>query len=218
MVVEQKVVFREVSDFNSVSITDYGELYIEQGDAEGLEIEADGHVLGKITSHIYNHRLHIGLSSWKVRMILPEQPRIVYHLKVKNLRSLSISGFINAHTQKLTAEELDLRVDGYSCLSVEEIKTEALTVGVSGSSTVSLSGKARQEEINLNGASTLVAKDLHSQVAVLRVSGSSRASIWADKRITAQVSGSGCVEYQGNPRIMESLSEEGKIVAVDSSM
>jgi hypothetical protein len=218
MVVEQKVDFRDVSNFNSVSITDYGELFIEQGDDEGLEIEANGRVLGKITTHIYNHRLHIGLSSWKVRMILPEQPRIVYHLRVKDLKSLSISGFITAHAQKLAAEELDLRVDGYSSLTVDEIKVESLALGVSGSSTVTLNGQVRQEEITLNGASILAAKELHGQVAVLKVSGSSKASVWADKRITAQVSGSGCVEYQGNPRIMESLSEEGKIVALQSSI
>jgi len=51
---------RPVNSFNRVSVQNYGDVVLEQGDLEGLVIEADEEILPRIKSNVRDGRLILG--------------------------------------------------------------------------------------------------------------------------------------------------------------
>lgn len=179
---------REVSGFTGVEVSGSARLVVEQGDTESLSITADDNLMQYLTSEVQGSTLMLGTKNFAS---LSPTDAIVYKLSVRNLDRLGISGSVEA--------------------DVRGIRTDSLTVGVSGSGKITVSGEADAQEINVSGSAEYEAEDFKTKDASINISGSAKAVVAVSDNLDVRVSGSGDVEYIGNPEITKSISGAGNI-------
>ena len=179
---------RAVSGFDEVELKGVGNLSIEQTGSESLTVEAEEDVLSKIKTEVENKRLIIGPE--RNTSINTTEP-INYKLTVKDLNTLEVSGSGN--------------------VEVEDVDIDELAVTISGAGDVEISGSADSQNVEISGSGDYRAEDLESQEAKIDVGGSGLATVNVRDELDAEVSGSGSVEYIGDPTVKQDVSGAGEV-------
>src|SRR4051812_33263442 len=110
---------RNASGFSEVWLSGSGEVAVEQTGADSVTVEAEDNLLPLLETRVEGRRLPLGSKP----NVNPQPPRpIRYHITVKNLTALGVSG------------SGKFRVEG--------VDTPRLTADISGSGSATLSGKA----------------------------------------------------------------------------
>jgi hypothetical protein len=201
---------RQVSNFHAVSLAGIGELHIEVGDEEKLLIQAEDNLLEYIDSQVQDGSLNIGL---RPGVSLDPQKPINYFLSVKSLDSISVSGLGNANAPALKAGNFKVAISGSGSVELQSLEADQLEVVISGLGSLAIGeGKVGDQAINISGSGIYKAQELQSDNADVEISGLGNATIWADKNLKVKISGSGVVEYAGDPQKIESdISGAGKL-------
>ncbi len=199
---------REVSNFNQVLLTGIGELIIDQGDSEALTIEADDNLLPVITSKVSNHVLEIGLDD-NIRLV--GTANITYHLTLKDLSRLEISGLGQATAAHLQSEALALNMSGSGRIQIDDLQATSVDVTSSGLGAFTAAGKVDSLSLNFSGAGFFDAKDLQAATASLEINGTGTASVWVTDQLSVNISGGGFVSYYGDPQVTKTISGIGKV-------
>ncbi len=202
---------RSVSGFERVALHTSGEMSIEQGEKESLTIEADDNVLPYIRSEVHGDELSI---DFKDNVSFIDASKIRYHLVVKDLSALVLSGSASVSCSQLKSEELKIIISGSGDVSLRKLEAKQLKSDISGSGKIDLEGKTEEQTIELSGSGDYRAGDLESEKATVLVSGSGRVRVWARESLNASISGSGDVSYYGTPNIAQSVSGSGKLVGL----
>jgi hypothetical protein len=179
---------RPVEAVTSVSVSAAGQLTIEQTGTESLQITAEDNVLPYVLSDIRDGRLFLGLEAGtSVTVTHP----IRFHLTVRDLTGVEASG-----ASRVEAREVD---------------TADLTIQLSGASSLTATGFADRQQLDLSGASRCEAPDLRSRVVGASLSGASYGLVWASDSLVANASGASVLEYLGDP-IVEAHVSGGSMV------
>jgi hypothetical protein len=181
---------REVNGFTGVELAGSAKLIVQQGETEGLTITADDNLLEHLTADVQSSKLILGT---KGRVPLEPTAPITYTLSVKRLNTIGVSG--------------DVSVDA------RDIHTDSLTVAVSGSANISISGEAEAQKIAISGTADYKADSFKTKDTSISISGSGKALIAASNRLDAEVSGSGDVQYIGNPDVTKNITGSGIVKA-----
>ena len=179
---------RDVSGFNEVELKGVGNLSLEQTGSESLTVEAEEDVLPKIRTEVENKRLII--SPERNTSINTTKP-INYKLTVKDLNALEVSGSGN--------------------VEAKDINTDELAVTIGGAGDVEIRGSADSQEVEISGSGEYKAGDLESKEATIDVRGSGLATVNVSDELEAEVSGSGSVEYIGDPMVQQEVSGAGEV-------
>jgi hypothetical protein len=179
---------RTVSDFSKVELAGSGNVTIEQTGSESLTIEAGDKVLPNLTSDVVGDTLVLGTRRGTV---LPPGVRISYHLTVKGLTALTVSG-----SGEVTAPE---------------ITTDALSCDISGSGTITIGGTAPLQQLRISGSGSYAAGDLSSETLRADISGSGNAVVSVSDMIDITISGSGSLTYTGEPTVRKDISGSGSV-------
>lgn len=109
---------REVSGFDQVALTGFGELVITQGEEESLTIEAPQDILSKIETEVKDGKLIIGISrSWLDWLgdVLDagfSGKRIRYNVTLKQLTGLEVLGAARVKVANIKTDRLALALRG----------------------------------------------------------------------------------------------------------
>lgn len=179
---------RQVSGFDEVMLAGSGMLTINQTGAESLTVQADDNILPLLTSDVSGHRLVLGT---KPNTSYETRNRIVYKLSVRDLRGLFISG-----SGDVTATD---------------IGTPTMTITISGSGTVRLTGQAQSQNATISGSGTYDGRDFATQAATVTVTGSGDADVNVTGELNTRITGSGTVTYAGNPAVHQSVTGSGTV-------
>ena len=179
---------RDVSGFNEVELKGVGNLSLEQTGSESLTVEAEEDVLPKIRTEVENKRL----------IISPERNTSINTTKPINY--------------KLTVKDLNtLEVSGSGDVEAEDINTDELAVTIGGAGDVEIRGSADSQEVEISGSGEYRAGKLESKEATIDVRGSGLATVNVSDELEAKVSGSGSVEYIGDPMVQQEVSGAGEV-------
>lgn len=178
---------RNVSNFDSISLSGSGDLIVHQEGEESLTIETDDNIMGHITSEVRGGTLHLGSEDFT--SVSPT--RLIFTVGVDDLTGLSVSGS--------------------GTINADGIQTDRLDVRVSGSGDLELEGEATSQEIDISGSGTYRGGNLLSETADISVSGSGDVTVWATDSLDVSVSGSGSVGYYGDPSVNASTSGSGSV-------
>lgn len=180
---------RTVSGFNEVELTGSGNLTIQQTGTEALTIEAEDNLLPLLTSDVAGGKLTLGA---KPNTSYSPTKGVTYRLTVKDLRAVGVS----------------------SSGSVEgvNLKLGDLRIRISGSGNVRLAGTADTQNIDISGSGNYNGEGLDSRDVVIVVSSSGNATVKANGKLDARVSGSGEVIYIGNPTVTQNVTGSGKVL------
>jgi ketosteroid isomerase-like protein len=200
---------REVHDFQEVALEGVGTLLIQQGDTESLSIEADPKVLQRIATEVRKGKLIISPS----RSFKTKEP-ITYHLGVKQLTGIELSGAGVIQVAAFNADQLQLVLDGAGSLTIDQLTANTLDVSASQNGGVQLAGTVDQQTVTLSGAAKYIAGDLQSRVASVTADGASKATVNVSESLEAQAGGASRIEYIGNPEVRQNVSAAGSVVNV----
>jgi hypothetical protein len=178
---------RSVSGFDEVELRGVGNLSIEQTGRESLTIEAEKDVMPKLTTRVLNGRLIISPEPNTIHTTKP----IGYKLTVKDLSTLEVLGSAN--------------------VEATGIKTDRLTVTISGAGNVRMGGKADEQEIDISGSGTYLAENLESREVRIDVAGAGSAIVNVSEALDAEISGVGSVEYIGDPTVKQEVIGAGRV-------
>jgi hypothetical protein len=202
---------RPVSDFNAVTLTGRGDLFISQGETESLKIEAEDNLLPYIKSEVKNGTLVIGFDkeNWK-EVLRPTKP-IKFTVTLKDITALTLTGLGSIQSTNLTADQLVVKVSGSGDVRIDQLDANELTYDLSGSGDAVFSGQVDRQEITISGSGSYNGGDLNSQAAKVTISGSGDVTLWAEDSLEVSTSGSGSVSYYGSPQVTTSSSGSGKL-------
>ena len=206
---EIKTESREVSGFNSISISTFGEMQIRQGSTESLTIQAPSDYLRYVETTVENNTLNIttrrGFIGVPVR-------RVIYTLTVKDLKSLSLSG---AGTIKILdgfqSQDFTLNLSGAGSIEIVSLTANSLTVNFSSAGAIVIAGKVEWQSVNLSGVGSYDAGDLESQSVDINLTGAGSATVWATGTLNVTISGVGSVSYYGSPQVSQNISGLGSV-------
>ncbi len=204
---------REATEFTGVEATGVFQVYITQGDTYSLEVEAPESHLEHIETVVEDQVLYIN-----------------YTRRARNLRDLSVYitapefYYLNAggassiqSTEKLEVPALRLKVSGASDMELS-VNTEHLTTGVSGASSINLSGAATRHDLQVSGVSRVRAYDLETLVTEATSSGTANVRIMATEKLEARASGTSSIIVRGNPPVANySTSGTASVRGVESA-
>ncbi len=197
---------RDVSDFQEVSLEGIGTLEITQGATESLSIEAEEKVLNRIESVVRGGKLIIR----PARSFRTEEP-VIYHLSVKQIAALELSGAVGAVANQLTADAFRLSVTGSGTAQISQLTATTLDVTGDGSAAIQLGGTVDRQTVTLTGTATYVARDLNSRVATVSAEGAAQAAIAVSEDLTAKASGASRIEYAGDPAVQQDVSAAASV-------
>lgn len=204
---------RPVSDFNAIVTQGYGNIILKQGDVCSLEIEADDEIMPHIKSEVVNGRLELSFKNWW-RVFFSFFPPIRYHITVKELTSVLVSGSGNLECEQLVGDALELEMTGSSKMNIADLKVSSLVVSVSGSGELNLAGSVGRCDMKISGSGRFNTQELTTQEARVRISGSGDITLRVEKKLDVHISGSGSVKYIGQPEVTQIISGSGRIQAL----
>ena len=179
---------RDVKGFTGIELMGSGKLVIEQSDTESLSIKTDDNLMEFIVAKVENGTLKLYP---KESFNLDPSSELTFTLLVKKLNKVGVSG----------GAEIDAR----------GIKTDSLTIAVSGAAEIKITGETVDHKVAISGTGELSAEGFNSKSASISISGAGHAVLAVSDRLDVEVSGAGEVEYIGNPKVTENISGAGSV-------
>lgn len=202
---------RPVASVERVVLRAVGDLYVTQGPQESLVIEAEKPLLARISSHVKHGVLTFDIQG---RQFSSRHP-IRYHLTVKNLKAIDARGSGDISAQNLRGPALDLLLAGSGDVTVRALETQQVGVRIISSAQVTLDGRAIRQTVSIEGAGDYDARRLQSSQATVSISGAGNAVVHAKEHLIARISGSGEIQYFGNPKVESTLTGAGEVMPAE---
>jgi len=203
---------REVSGFNSVSLSGSGDVIVTQGNQEGIKIEAEDNVLPYLKTKVQGSTLIISTESDNGIIVHPTRP-MRYYVSMKDVSGFTISGSGTITSDGITTRALDLTITGSGETDLENIKADSIRTTLSGSGKCSLMGQAASQRLTITGSGSCSTENLSSQNVKINVSGSGKALVTASSSLDVTITGSGEVRYSGTPKLSQHITGSGRIAA-----
>ena len=201
-----KIEDRHLTGFHAVDAGGSFDVYITQGSAESVKVEAPDNIIAHIITEVDNGILKVYNKNdngfhWGD---IFNHKKIVVYVVAKDLNAISLSGSGDVSFKEgLRTNALKIRVSGSGDM-YGRVDVKNLESGISGSGDVKLSGHADNSAVNVSGSGDYEARGLVTMNTIVHVSGSGDASINASNSVSASISGSGDVRYTGGAKSVSS--------------
>jgi len=199
---------RDLKNFNQIQILGPGEVFIEQGESEGLKIEAENNVLSIIKSNVSNGILELGIKEGVSYWV----KTLKYYISVKDLNSITLNGSSRLEIEKLKGDKLSLVINGSGNGKVADLTVNDLNLVINGSGRVKIQGETEKQNISIRGSGRYDGEELKSKDCKVDISGSGRVNVFVSNELKGQVVGSGRVWHTGDPKVVNvSIIGSGKV-------
>ncbi|MEM8965432.1 MAG: head GIN domain-containing protein [Bacteroidota bacterium] len=200
---------RPISFFNAIAVTGSVDVYLSQDEEEAVTVEADQNLQEIIQTEVKGNTLYIS----EKKNIRKAESRKVY-VSILELSSLIAEGATDIYSRTpIRGEALEVGISGASDVTLE-IYVDELICRIKGAADGYLSGEATTMIARVSGSSDLEAGDLVSRSCQVEASGASDAFVHATESLDAKASGSSDIEYRGNPPTLR--KEEGNSSDISS--
>lgn len=179
---------REVSGFTAVSLQGMGQLQIDQNGSESLSITTDDNLLPYIETRVRGNKLIISVQG---NTLFSNVTELTYHVTVANIDSVELDGAGEIEVSHLDADEWQVNLDG--------------------TGSITASGQANKQTVEINGAGAYTADKLASQEATVRHSGAGMAVVQVSEQLDVRIDGLGTVEYIGDPEVTQTVNGSGTV-------
>lgn len=209
-VLAQAVENRSLPDFNKINVGGSWNVTLKPGERNEVRLEAKNLSLDKVITEVKNNRLDIRLEKGNYRNVDLEVT-VTY----KELVSIHSGGSGNLKsTGELVADNLEINLSGSGNASFNHIVADKLSLTMSGSGDMAIKGGAVGAlALRQSGSGNLKAMDLVVEEAELSKSGSGDSAVTVNRTLSVNASGSGNVQYKGNPSMNDiRISGSGRVV------
>ena len=178
---------RKVAAFKSVDLDGAMDVDIKIGPQSGIKIEGDDNILPHVRAIVNDGTLHLDTDAG---------------YSTNHPLNISFS------TPTLEAGSLN----GSGNMTMHGCTGKSLNVEINGSGNLIADGAADTLSASLMGSGNLYLSDLKAGVAKVEINGSGNAKVNVSGTLTASVTGSGDIDYKGNPKhVAKSVTGSGRI-------
>jgi hypothetical protein len=96
-------------------------------------------------------------------------------------------------------------------IDLKNIEGKRLDVDVSGSGSVTASGKVERLGLHISGSGKAKTEGLACQAATVSITGSGNVVLAAAETLEVKITGSGSVEYVGDPKVTKRITGSGSV-------
>ncbi|MFD2284514.1 DUF2807 domain-containing protein [Pedobacter petrophilus] len=197
-----------VKNFNSIGISSGIDMYLTQGNSEGVVVKSDGETLKDILVEQNGNEIIIKFRDGIKWSSMFKNRVIKAYVNYKTLNEIAASGGSDVVSQnQLKTDKLAIRASGGSDINLTVISND-LTIQSSGGSDITLKGKAANMTIQSSGGSDIDAFQFITDYAKVQASGGSDVDIYVNKGLEASASGGGDVTYKGNAALNKTSSSK----------
>jgi hypothetical protein len=201
---------RQVSGFDAVNVDYPASVFISQGTADSVKVEADDDVLPGLKTEVRNNELRIFYKKDGEKRVTPTQA-VVITITVKDLEAVNFSSAGDLSIAGIKSDHLDVNLSGAGEIDLKDVTLNGLSVNLSGAGSMSASGTTDNMSLNISGFGDFKAKDLQSKTAKVNISGAGSATVWAEDELDATISGAGSVSYYGSPSVTKNVNGVGSV-------
>ena len=190
---------RSVGDYDRIGVSGFFDVDLVSGNEGEITLKGESNLLEHIKTEVKNGQLNIKVekgynlrpSSWK------DGIHITVPVESIDGVSLSGSGDIVGKT-KIKSDSFKTSMSGSGDITLE-VEANSVSTSMSGSGDIRLSGSTNSFDASVSGSGDISAFDLEADNVDATVSGSANIEVTANKMLKARVSGSGDIDYRGNP-------------------
>lgn len=189
---------RTTSDYDGIKISGSFDVDLVAGKEGKIVMKGEENILSAIIVEVEDNTLKIYVKkNTNIRSSMGKKIEVTVPFEKISELSLSGSGDIQSkNTIKNDKFLAKLSGSGNFNLAVD---SNSLELNLSGSGNVQLKGTADNFTTKLSGSGDIDAANLKSKNVDVNVSGSGNSKVNCNESLTARVSGSGDIQYTGNP-------------------
>lgn len=200
--------WRDVRNFNAISVSGANKLNIVQGEKYALKITADDNVIKSILAKVSDGRLIVEKNNSM------QNTNIEVDIMVRELRDVEINGnCISNFPGTFRSHDLLITQNGSGKLECEHLISDGKIKYVSnGSNSSKINGRAETLLIKLAGSGSAFTEEFVADTIGVKITGSGNAFVKTYNYLNVNISGSGNCVYFGNPsKIDQSISGSGQL-------
>jgi Putative auto-transporter adhesin, head GIN domain len=202
---------RTVSSFSGIRYSLQGNLHIEPGTENSIEIRAQQNIINVIETYVNNNTLQVRLRN---NTVIHSYEPIEVRIKSPDPVSIQLDGSGNIWVPNtIEPATLTLESSGSGSIQLENLETAKLEARISGSGKIEvLHGTVGTERIQVSGSGHVLLGGILADSAFTQTSGSGQISVWVSRYLESEISGSGTVRYKGSPTVRKRVSGSGEVL------
>lgn len=203
-----KTDIRELTGFTKLIVQGSFELYLTQGEAEGVRIEADENLVEFFQTRMDDKTLYITMSA-----DLKKSSQLNVTVSFKELQQITLLDEIGLKSEKvLQFSNITIINSGLSKIEME-MYASSCSIELNDGSFALLKGYSEVFECKLHDESELQAAELQTDYCKVKASGLTEVNINVQKELALMATGQSNVYYVGDPNITQRIfSSSGFIV------
>lgn len=194
---------RIATGFQAISLRGAIKLVVRQGANEGVTVQADDNLLPLVQTLVEGsgdaRTLRV---QFKPGESVRSKTPVVVTVDVIKLSAVASSGSGDISVEALKTPALTLSISGSSDAKLRGLDTEQLSINVAGSGDVQARGRANRLNISIAGSGDVRTRELAAAEVSISIAGSGDASVMAQKTLSVSIAGSGDVEYDGGATLV----------------
>jgi hypothetical protein len=198
---------REVTSFNRINSGGSAEVRFHSSPVHRVVVTSDSNLIPFITTEVRNNTLHIGTVTGSYNFT---KLQVDVYSPSLTFVSISGSGRFSAFDTIVTSN-FESTISGSGRLS-GIIETSNFSANIAGSGRVTVVGNSNDSSIKISGSGSFNGTEFFVNNANVQIGGSGNANIHVSNSLDATVTGSGRLNYRGNPPTVRSqISGTGRI-------
>lgn len=204
---------RPVTSFSGLSVASGINVYLTQGNAEKLTIEAKGVDEEDVISDVRNGTLRLSIDRPGMNIFsLGRSQSVNVYVTFRQLTSLAASGGSDVvGRDKLSFRNLNVSVSGGADVKLNLTATD-LNASASGGADLVLEGQARTLNAEGSGGADLDARKLTVETGTVNSSGGSDVYVNATRELTLKASGGSDIYHYGPARVVARSKSGGSAI------
>lgn len=190
---------RTTASYDGIAITGFFDVELVSGKEGNITIKGEENLLPYIKVEVVDKVLKISTEKNKY-INTSKGSEIVIVVPFESIDQVSLTGSGDVVTKNsIKSKSFSAKLIGSGDMNLD-VESNDFDVNLSGSGDMVLTGKTENFNSNLNGSGDIDAGDLKAKNAKITVSGSGDSKVFYSESLHARVSGSGDIEYIGDPK------------------
>lgn len=207
---------RNLSDFDAISVSSSGNVYVTQGNTFEVVVEAKSKDLEKIETEVKRGKLYISTESSSWFFWGKSVDDFNVYITLPELRGVSVSGSGRVNgASDFNTDDFSSSVSGSGRIDLN-VTAANISSSISGSGRIQLSGQAEAVKLSISGSGRFNAEELMVQNYNVSISGSGNSTLSVQNKLDVRIAGSGSVRYRGSQvSVNTSIAGSGSVRKID---
>ena len=190
---------RTTSSYNEIAVIGFFDVELVSGNEGNITVKGEENLLPYIKIEVVNQVLKI-YSEKNKYFSSSKGKQIIITVPFESINQVSLTGSGDILTKnRIQSKSFSAKLIGSGDMDLE-VEADELDANLSGSGDLKLTGTTVNLNSNLNGSGDIDAANLKAKNVTATVSGSGDNTVFCSESLHARVSGSGDIEYKGDPK------------------